>query len=62
MSAPYQPPPGRVGNLSEGQAAALERLRTEVTAAGAFVPERMDDAMLLRCACPPLDILARREH
>jgi hypothetical protein len=50
MSTPYQPPPGFVGNLTPAQQTALDTLRTEITAEGAFVPERMDDPTLLRCA------------
>jgi hypothetical protein len=44
----FKPQPGRVGNLTEPQQTALDKLRTEVTAAGVFVPERMDDPTLLR--------------
>ena len=47
-SGTYKPLPGRVGNLTPEQQAALERLRKEVQDAGKFVPERMDDPTLLR--------------
>lgn len=45
----YQPPPGRLGNLSVPQQHALEKLRKEMKDEGRFVPERMDDTTLLRC-------------
>lgn len=44
----YKPPPGRVGNLTDAQAAALDKLKSEATSEGWLVPERMDDAMFLR--------------
>ncbi|KAF8728334.1 hypothetical protein AX14_006776 [Amanita brunnescens Koide BX004] len=44
----YKPLPGRLGNLTIVQNHALEKLKKEVTEAGKFVPERMDDATLLR--------------
>ena len=44
----YKPPPGRVGNLTAEQQAALDRLKKELQEAGKFVPERMDDPTLLR--------------
>ena len=47
-TAPYQPLPGRVGNLSVEQQAALDRLKKELRDEGKFVPERMDDPTLLR--------------
>ncbi|TFK35017.1 CRAL-TRIO domain-containing protein [Crucibulum laeve] len=46
--ANYQPPPGRVGNLSVPQQHALDKLKKQLQEEGHFVPERMDDAMLLR--------------
>ncbi|KAH9936891.1 CRAL-TRIO domain-containing protein [Epithele typhae] len=46
--AAYQPPPGRVGNLTETQEAALAQLKQELEAEGKLVPERMDDPTLLR--------------
>ena len=46
----YKPQPGRLGNLSAQQQAALDQFRAEIQQEGWFVPERMDDAMLLRCA------------
>jgi hypothetical protein len=45
----YQPPPGRLGNLTVPQQHALEKFKKELQDEGIFVPERMDDAMLLRC-------------
>ena len=53
MSAPavdttYSPPPGRVGNLTPEQQAALDKLKKELQDEGKFVPERMDDPTLLR--------------
>ena len=50
----YKPQPGRLGNLSAQQQEALDRFRAEIQQEGWFVPERMSDAMLLRCAHPPL--------
>ncbi|KAK2462357.1 hypothetical protein APHAL10511_005663 [Amanita phalloides] len=44
----YRPPPGRLGNLTVIQQHSLEKLRKELQEEGAFVPERMDDATLLR--------------
>lgn len=44
----YKPPPGRLGNLTIPQQHALEKLKKEIHNEGAFVPERMDDAMFLR--------------
>jgi len=44
----YKPLPGRLGNLSIPQNHALETIRKEVQEEGAFVPERMDDALFLR--------------
>lgn len=44
----YKPLPGRLGNLSVPQQHALDTLKKELQAEGAFVPERMDDATLLR--------------
>ncbi len=44
----YQPLPGRLGNLTVPQQHALEKLKKELQEEGVFVPERMDDAMLLR--------------
>lgn len=46
--AKYTPPPGRVGNLTPQQQEALDKLRAEIQDEGWFVPERMDDALLLR--------------
>jgi hypothetical protein len=45
----YNPLPGRLGNLSVIQQHALDKLRKELQEEDLFVPERMDDAMLLRC-------------
>ncbi|EPQ59758.1 hypothetical protein GLOTRDRAFT_34584 [Gloeophyllum trabeum ATCC 11539] len=44
----YKPPPGRLGNLTVAQQHALETLRKQLQDEGHFVPERMDDATLLR--------------
>lgn len=45
----YQPPPGRLGNLSIIQSHTLEKFKKELKEEGHFAEERMDDAMLLRC-------------
>jgi hypothetical protein len=44
----YRPLPGRLGNLTVPQLHALETLRKQLQEEGVFVPERMDDATLLR--------------
>ena len=44
----YKPQPGRLGNLSVTQQHTLDKFRKEIQDEGWFVPERMDDAMLLR--------------
>lgn len=44
----YKPPEGRLGNLTVPQQQALDKFRQELQEAGIFVPERMDDATLLR--------------
>ncbi|KAI0301923.1 CRAL-TRIO domain-containing protein [Multifurca ochricompacta] len=44
----YSPPPGRLGNLTPSQQHALETIRKELQDEDVFVPERMDDAALLR--------------
>ncbi|KAI6145000.1 CRAL-TRIO domain-containing protein [Pisolithus tinctorius] len=44
----YKPLPGRLGNLTAAQQHALDTLRGELEAEGHFVPQRMDDATLLR--------------
>jgi hypothetical protein len=44
----YSPPPGRLGNLTVPQQHALDTIRKELQDEGAFVPERLDDAALLR--------------
>ncbi|KAH9927860.1 CRAL-TRIO domain-containing protein [Amylocystis lapponica] len=44
----YKPPPGRLGNLTVSQQHTLEKFRQELQDEGIFVPERMDDAALLR--------------
>jgi hypothetical protein len=55
----YKPLPGRLGNLTKEQEAALEQFKQELQAEGHFVPERMDDATLLRfvVSCPPFSLL-----
>lgn len=45
----YHPLPGRLGNLTVTQLHALEKFKKELIDEGHFVPERMDDAFLLRC-------------
>jgi len=47
-SATYTPPPGRLGNLTPIQEAALAKIAAELRAEGAFVEARHDDATLLR--------------
>ena len=47
MSA-LQIPPGRVGNLTTAQQAALDTFRQQLKDEGAFVEERMTDEWLLR--------------
>jgi hypothetical protein len=44
----YSPPPGRLGNLTVTQLHTLEKFKKELQDEGHFVPERMDDATLLR--------------
>ncbi|KAF9000746.1 CRAL-TRIO domain-containing protein [Cyathus striatus] len=44
----YVPLPGRLGNLTVIQQHALEKFKKELQDEGHFVPERMDDATLLR--------------
>ncbi|KAI0637575.1 CRAL-TRIO domain-containing protein [Trametes polyzona] len=44
----YKPPPGRLGNLTVPQQHALQELKKKLEEEGLFVPERMDDATLLR--------------
>jgi hypothetical protein len=44
----YKPLPGRLGNLTAEQQETLNTFKKELKAEGHFVPERMDDAMLLR--------------
>lgn len=45
----YRPLPGRLGNLTVPQQHALDTIRKQLQEEkGVFVPERMDDAMLLR--------------
>ena len=49
----YRPLPGRLGNLTPAQLHALETLKKQLVGEGHFVPERMDDATLLRCVSGP---------
>ncbi|KAI6128128.1 CRAL-TRIO domain-containing protein [Pisolithus croceorrhizus] len=57
----YRPLPGRLGNLTAAQQHALDTLRGELQAEGHFVPERMDDATLLRWVLrPTLEIACNR--
>ncbi|KAJ7075162.1 CRAL-TRIO domain-containing protein [Mycena belliarum] len=44
----WTPPPGRLGNLTPVQEAALVKVAAELRAEGAFVEARHDDATLLR--------------
>lgn len=44
----YKPLPGRLGNLTPAQQHALDTLKRQLVDEGHFVPERMDDATLLR--------------
>ena len=44
----YKPLPGRLGNLTVTQQHMLEKFKKELQDEGHFVPERMDDATLLR--------------
>jgi hypothetical protein len=44
----YRPLPGRLGNLTVMQLHTLEKFKKELQDEGHFVPERMDDATLLR--------------
>jgi CRAL/TRIO, N-terminal domain len=44
----YKPLPGRLGNLTVQQMHTLEKFKKELQDEGQFVPERMDDATLLR--------------
>ncbi|THV00550.1 hypothetical protein K435DRAFT_656941 [Dendrothele bispora CBS 962.96] len=44
----YKPKPGHLGNLSAEQQKALDTFKNELKQQGAFVEERMDDALLLR--------------
>lgn len=49
----YHPLPGRLGNLTIVQQHTLDKFRKELQDGGHFVPERMDDATLLRCVLQP---------
>jgi hypothetical protein len=44
----YVPLPGRLGNMTVPQQHALAKFKKELQDEGHFVPERMDDATLLR--------------
>ncbi len=44
----YVPLPGRLGNMTVPQQHALDTIKKELQEEGTFVPERMDDATLLR--------------
>lgn len=44
----YKPLPGRLGNLTIPQQHALETFKKELQQEGKLVPERHDDATLLR--------------
>ena len=55
----YKPGPGRLGNLTVMQLHTLEKFRKELQDSGHFVPQRMDDAALLRCVLLVSDQPAR---
>lgn len=44
----YKPLPGRLGNLTAEQQETLTKFKKELQDEGHFVPERHDDALLLR--------------
>ncbi|KAF7295509.1 cobW domain-containing protein [Mycena indigotica] len=44
----WTPPPGRLGNLTSTQEAALAKIKSELQASEAFIEARHDDATLLR--------------
>lgn len=48
MDQGYKPPEGRVGNLTIPHEHALSKFKQQIQDDGFFVPERMDDATLLR--------------
>lgn len=49
----YKPLPGRLGNLTPAQQHALDTLKRQLVDEGHFVPDRMDDATLLRYVLGP---------
>jgi hypothetical protein len=49
----WKPEPGRVGNLSAAQQAALDILKEDLMAESSLVEGRMDDSTLLRCVVAP---------
>ena len=58
VTAPdYKPLPGRLGNLTVEQQHILEKFRKTLQDEGHFVPERHDDATLLRY----VTLVARRQ-
>ena len=57
----YTPLPGRLGNLTVEQQHILDKFRKAIQEEGWFVPERMDDAMLLRFVSSPAP-LGRLAH
>ena len=57
----YKPLPGRLGNLTVEQQHILDKFRKAIQEEGWFVPERMDDAMLLRFVSSPAP-LGRLAH
>ncbi|KAJ7130772.1 CRAL-TRIO domain-containing protein [Mycena crocata] len=60
--AAYTPPPGRLGNLTSVQEAALAKLTAELRAEGQFVEARHDDATLLRfLRARKFDVLKAKE-
>ena len=49
----YKPLPGRLGNLTAEQQDTLTKFKKALQDEGVFVPERHDDALLLRYALHP---------
>jgi hypothetical protein len=56
----YKPLPGRLGNLTVMQQHTLEKFKKELQDEGHFVPQRMDDATLLRYVERVIDLWSRR--
>jgi hypothetical protein len=59
----WTPPPGRLGNLTLTQEAALAKFGAELRAEGAWVEARHDDATLLRSSlCPRFSCVVLTGH